>query len=104
MLKYRIVGVILGVAALMAGYELGKGSRAADTRERSISPFFASGTASNGANPPNTWQKITARAKPLHEAASNSSRRNDQRTELPSGPFGQIIPELKRLADAGDAD
>lgn len=105
MFRYGIALISLVAAmALIAGYELGKSSRLPDIRQRTVAVSSASGAAPKHADSPNTWQRITSRAKPLLKATSSDARRNERQAGLPSGPFGHNIPELKRLADTGDAD
>jgi hypothetical protein len=109
MRQYR--RVYLAVAAfsvLMLGYELGK----VQTQEgvRAVRPVDAatpSGTAIQQPDTLNSWQKLAARrgATTTRERGSTSKNTGPgKKAELPSGPFGSNVADLKQLADAGNAD
>jgi len=98
MSTYRSALTVLAAAiVLITGYELGS-SRLVDTRTQVIAALPLSNSAPTQTQSPNTWQRITARSELLR------NKRKEQTAELPSGPFGRNISDLRRLADAGNAD
>ena len=105
MLKYgKVLTIFAAAAVLIAAYELGRNSRPVHTPERTNAASSPSSSAARSTDSPNTWQKITARTKPLRNAPSGNTQRNEQKTQLPTGPFGSNIADLTRLADGGNAD
>ena len=109
MRKYaRLYIAIAAFCVLMLAYELGK----IQTREvvpvRPIGDAALSGAAIQQPGVPNSWQKLAAKcvARTTRDSAGTSKDADPSKykAELPAGPFGRNVADLKQLADAGNAD